>query len=552
MFIAHGEKLRKHARWIMAGVLILLIPGFIALFTQTGSSSRQTTHDLPTIGGKPVNPAEFQNALASTRALFALNTGRAPARSPQMEARLAQEAVVRILMLRKAKELGIQVADDEIRNQLEHNAAFRAENGQFDYNRYVALIGRIGLTPATYEQVLREEIIRAKLEQLITAGALATPEEVNLLYTPYHERIRVALVKFDVADSHETVTVSNEEAQAFYNEHKEDFRTPAQVNVRYAHFTIADSEPTIRLTDEEIADYYERNKLSYAGTNGVAPPLDSVKEQVRKDLLAYRADRAAADRATAFSVAVVPKTGEPRPDFAAVCKEYGVQPHETGYFSQFDQPVGPTASVAFVQQAFALSPDVPTSDPVPAPDGYYVLEYLDSKPSVIPTFEEVKDKVVEEIKRDRIYQATVRHGQNMAAELKRLVASGKTFADACAELKLKIETPAPMSFADEKTELPFAQRILEAALGMPVGAVSPFIPTATGGVVFSLQERQAPDPATAEKDRLQWTQRVWQQNQQGLFQLWINTLWREQGVNLGRQFSEPPAPEPEPTDAEPS
>jgi peptidyl-prolyl cis-trans isomerase D len=554
MFIVHGEKIRKHARWIMAGVLLLLIPGFIALFTQTGSSNRQATHDLPSIGGKPVNPAEFQNALSNAKVLFTISSGRAPTGTPEMQDRLTQEAVVRILMLRKARELGLQVSDSEVVQAIHSQPMLHNESGQFDpdrYRRFTIYLNNLGISETHYEQILREELLRAKLEQMITAGALATPQEVNLVYAPYHERITVSLARFDVADYHEPVSVSNEEAQAFYDAHQEDFRTPAQVKVRYARFTIADSEPTIRLTDEEIAEYYDRNKQNYAGTNSVAPPpLESVKEKVRQDLLTYRADRAAADRATAFSVALVPKSGAERPDFTAVCKEYGVEPHETDFFSQFDQPVGPTASVAFVQQAFALGPDVPTSDPVPEPDGYFVLEYVDSKPSVIPSFDEVKDKVVDEIKHERIYEATVRHGQEVTAQLKQLVASGKSFADACAELKLKIETPPPLSFADEKTELPFAQRLLEASLGMPVGAVSQFIPTLTGGVVFSLQDRQAPDPATAEKDRSRWTQRILQQNQQGLLQMWINTYAREQGVDFGRRRSQPVRPEE--TDAGPS
>ena len=67
MFIAHGEKLRKHARWIMAGVLLLLIPGFIALFTTTGRTDRQGG-DLPTIHGKPINATEMERMMGLVQA----------------------------------------------------------------------------------------------------------------------------------------------------------------------------------------------------------------------------------------------------------------------------------------------------------------------------------------------------------------------------------------------------------------------------------------------------------------------------------------------------
>ena len=161
---------------------------------------------------------------------------------------------------------------------------------------------------------MREEVLRSKLEQMITAGAIATPHEVNLVYTPFHERVTVVYALFDVNDYKEPVSVSNEEAQAFYEQNKESFRTPAQVKVRYAQFSAKDTEKAIKLTDDEIAEYYKRNEPKYAGTNSVAPTLEAVKADVRKDLLASRADRSAADRATGRRSHVPPAPARrPRP-----------------------------------------------------------------------------------------------------------------------------------------------------------------------------------------------------------------------------------------------
>jgi peptidyl-prolyl cis-trans isomerase D len=549
MFIAHGEKFRKNARWIMAGVLLLLIPGFVALFTTTGGAGKGGAGDLPSIGGKPVNAAEFQNALTTATQLYIINTGHAPTRSPEVEDRLRQEAVIRILMLNKAKELGIRVVDNEVVQAMRNQPLMLNDSGQFEperYRRFTIYLNNLGISEARYEQIMREELTRAKLEQMVTTAAVATPKEVDLIFTPFHERVVLELAQFDVADYKQPITVSNEEAQVYFEKNKESFRTPAQVKVRYAEFTIADAEKGIQLSDEEISDFYTRNKVKYAGTNAIAPTLESVKGEVQKDLLMSRADRAAADRATEFSVHLVPKAGAVPPDFASACAEFGVKPQETGFFSMYDRPVGTTASVAFVQQAFAMSPDAPTSDPVAGPDAYYVLEYVDSKPSDIPTFDEVKDKVIDEIKRARIFEATVRHGQEVVTQLKKLVADGKSFSNACAELNLKVETPAPVSLADEKTKLPSAQRIQQEALSLPVGAVSDFVPTMSGGLVFCIVDRLPPNPETAEKDKAKFAQQILQQNRQALFQSWINALAREQNVNMGRQRSRPsPTEQPE-------
>jgi hypothetical protein len=130
--------------------------------------------------------------------------------------------------------------------------------------------------------------------------------------------------------------------------------------------------------------------------------------------------------------------------------------------------------------------------------------------------------------------------------LKTLVAAGKSFDDACAQLKLKVEKAPPFSLADESVKLPSAQRIKQEALGMPVGAVSGFVPTIDGGLVFYVVDRLAPDPATAEQDKPRLARQILQQNQQALFQAWVNAYAREQGVSFGRQRSQPaPSEQPE-------
>src|ERR1041385_3552467 len=77
MFIAHGEWVRKHARWILGAILVLLIPGFVALFTTTGRSARGQS-DLPPVGGKPVNVPQFEKARSAVVAQYIMNAGRQP------------------------------------------------------------------------------------------------------------------------------------------------------------------------------------------------------------------------------------------------------------------------------------------------------------------------------------------------------------------------------------------------------------------------------------------------------------------------------------------
>ena len=147
--------------------------------------------------------------------------------------------------------------------------------------------------------------------------------------------------------------------------------------------------------------------------------------------------------------------GTARPDFAKIAAESGLTPKETEFFDLRSAVSGVDAGQQFNLAAFSLSPEVPFSDPVHGKDGYYVLEYVASKPSEIPTFEEVKDQVVDRMKRQRAFNATVKQGRELDTKVKAAVAAGKSFTDACASLGLKVKTSEPFAHDEETTNLPF-------------------------------------------------------------------------------------------------
>jgi len=546
MFITHGEKFRKHAKLIFLLFAIVMSLSLVGYFTQTGSSSRRTV-DLPTVQGKPVNAAEYQQARDAFLAQYIINTGTDAPRTPEFQDRVTQEAVLRMLLLRKARELGIHATDSEVVQHIRNQPVFLNEAKQFDpdrYRRLLIFLNNRGVSQTQFEDVMRDELVLAQLQGLVTAAAKTTPQEVNLSYAPLHEKLWVDLVEFRAVSNAAPVTVTDDEAKTFFEKNKETYRTPKQVKVRYAYFSIAEAKRSVTITESDVADYYERNKTQYAGTNNVPEPLDAVKDKVRQELLQLRADRVAQDRATELTIKLVQEPGAAKPDFVKLCSDAGVTPQETGFFSPADKPSGIQAGPQFNQSAFALTPEVPFSDPVPGEQGYYVLQYLESKPSEIPPFDQVTDKVIDELKQQKTYEATIKQGQDALVEVKKLTAAGKAFGDACAELKLKVESPAPFTLSDEKTDLPGGNRIPQATLGMATNAVSGFIPTEDGGLFFYVKDRKSADPEEFEKAKADFAQQVLQRDRQAMFSSWLAALIRSEQVNFGPLRSRERQPEP--------
>ncbi len=554
MFIAHGERLQRWGPWILGGVLLLLVPSFIVMFSPSASLKQQRS-ELPTINGKPVNLGDFQSAKNVVMTEIVFSSGRQPPRSLEFEDQLNIDAVQRLILLRKAREFGISAGDDEVLQQLRMLPAFLNEQKQFDpdrYQRYLNFLNNLGISEAQLAETIREQIELSRLRALVATAAKVTPAELKLAYTPLHEETTIDYVEFDGADHKESFTVTDDEASAFYDLNKEKFRKPAAVRVREVYFTISEARKSITLGDDEIGEYYQLNRGKYLDDQKKPRPLADVKDELKKDLLDLRAERLAGDRATGFSVKLVHEPGAARPDFAKIAADFGLTPHETDFFSLRSAVAGVNAGPQFNQAAFSLSPEVPFSDPVRGEDGYYVVEYLASKPSEVPPFDQVKEQVVGLLKQQRARDAAIKQGRELAAKVKEAVGAGKNFSDVCASVGLKAKTPEPFSIAQETTNIPFANRIKDLALGMPTNAVSDFILTANGGLFFHLKQRTSPNSEDFEKNKVQLAMQLLERNRQALFEDWANAVMRDEHVEYKRKAhprqQQSPAEEAEPVE----
>lgn len=534
MFIAHGEWLRKYSRWILGAVLLILVPGFVVLFSTTGGSHRRQG-ELPLIHGKPVNPAEYQQARESAYAQLVLNTGRAPRRTPDTETQVTQETVLRLLLLEKARQLGIRVTDEQLTGYLQRLPLFADSQGRFDPERYrqtLIVLRNQGISEAAFEQLLREQLIISQLHDLVASAAKVTPAEARLHAGPLQEKVALHYVAFRVADFTNTVTVTDDEAKKYFADNQESFREPEKLKVRYALVPFAQARASITIGDDELTEYYELNKYRFKDDKGDPKPLDAVKDDLRKELLDIRAERKAGDQATELSVKLVFEPGSPRPDLAKLAAPLGATIGETGYFLADDEVPGVNAGRAFVTAAFSLSPESPFSDPVRGEDGYYVLELLDRKPSAIPAWETARPKVMDQLRRIRAYDALVKHGTELAQQIQKAVAAGTNFVAACAAQRLEVQTTKPFRLGAEPSDLPAAARVAQMAIGMTTNAVSGFVPGADGGLIFHVAERAAPEPGEIEKQQPEFASQLLQRKREALWRDWLNALWSQSQVDL--------------------
>src|SRR5690606_2727065 len=139
---------------------------------------------------------------------------------------------------------GIRVSDEEIRDaarvspppELQGSPMFQTD-GQFDLAKYHQFLAQA--QDPTFllqlEAYYRDLIPRSKLFFQTSAGVTVSDGQLWRLYRDANETATVEYVAFDPASiiPASQVSISDDALRAYYNEHRDEFIRPAQVDLRY-------------------------------------------------------------------------------------------------------------------------------------------------------------------------------------------------------------------------------------------------------------------------------------------------------------------------------
>src|SRR5881409_2339918 len=158
----------------------------------------------------------------------------------QVQDRVVDQFIQKILLDRAYRRFGITVTDDEIiqaarsspppqiLQQVLEDPTFQT-NGQFDITRWQRYISSAGSEfAAQVEQLYRDYLPQRKLEEYLTADVYVSDAKLWRIWRDQHESVTVALLAVhpdDVPDS--LAPVSDAELEHYYAAHKDAFKRPA-------------------------------------------------------------------------------------------------------------------------------------------------------------------------------------------------------------------------------------------------------------------------------------------------------------------------------------
>lgn len=476
--------LRRFQKPLMIVITVLVIISFVWLYNNT-QLDKMGADRIGTIYGRDITLSQAQRIgrkfdLCQDLGLIDLLRSLAVRQQDARENFIWNSLVLR----HESAELGLEPTADEVVAAIQAMPPFQT-NGQDDPARY-GMITQVMLAPRGFtgedlEDLVRDDLRLKKIKTLLGSTVAPTDAEVRAAYAQVNQKTDASIVRFKLADFLAAAQVTDEDAKKLYEERKASLLTEETRKVKYVAFIL----PT---TDK---------------------PLEGKDRTEALGQLSKLADD--------FSVAMTEKDAK----FEEVASKLGVEVQESPYFARRAAPPELGASDDAATAAFKVTTTQPNSDVVTTDRGYYVLQLADITAPRPLTFEEAKNRLVDDLKRERANETLNLKAAEVRNKIDAELKAGKSFADAATAAGVKAEKFPTFSLRERQFTEPNSMEVTQAAPELKVGQISPFVPGADGGVIVHVDGRPPIDEASFAKDKADTLEGLENFERTSLFQQWL-------------------------------
>jgi peptidyl-prolyl cis-trans isomerase D len=404
------NSMRRHQfwlKWSLAAVVVTFVWFYIPVIGRSATGGSEDT--VATVEGQEITIREFQRQLTQRMQMFRGSSNISPQMLKQLgiDQQVLQEMLDERATIAEAQRRGLTVTDAEVREAIMHLPGLQ-ENGQFvGEDRYRALLRmqRPPMTPADFEEVLRRELMRDKLQQAVTGWITVSDTDVETEYRRRNEKVKLEVVAFSADAFKQGLTATDDELQKQFDANKDKYKIGEKRKIRYILVDSAALRAKIVPTPAEIEQHYQQNIEQH-----------STPEQVHAlhILLKTEGKDEATVRKQAEDVLKQAKAGA---DFGELAKKYSEDEGSKDKGGDLNFFGHGQMVPEFDTAAFALAPGQ-ISDLVKSQFGFHIIKVLEKKAATTQPLALVKDQISEQLKFERANTQAQQLSAKIAGEVK--------------------------------------------------------------------------------------------------------------------------------------
>ncbi len=213
--------------------------------------------------------------------------------------------------------------------------------------------------------------------------------------------------------------------------------------------------------------------------------------------------------------------------FPEVVQKSKLTLQETPLFTQTDPIPGLGAAKAFNLEAFTLKPrEVGLAE---VPQGYAVMQAMERQPAQVPSFEQARERVRQEVTRRAARNLAEQEADKLLSRLRQ----GEPLAKVAAQGALPLKDSGFFTRGQGFRQQPLAEPLTSAAFLLTEKQPYPAKPVFWQGKYYllALKNRRLPSPEEFQKEREALEFRVLEEKRQVLLEAWFKEEWQRAKVS---------------------
>lgn len=260
------QTIREHTQGWIAGIIISVIILTFALWgIHSYFEGGANNNIVAEVNGIDITKNQLAGSYERLRrqAQAQFGTSSATKEDGTLKSRALQGLIDVEVLKQASASQGFLVSNRQIDNYLESMPEFQVE-GRFSLERFQELLSSTLLSTSEFLELIKTSLLidQPKLGVIFTSFAL--PEEVSYTIGLVNQERDIQYINIpfqSIASS--SINIPAEKIQSYYEQHKNEFMTPEQVNVEYIQLSLKDLLATINPTPEILNNFYNENINSY-------------------------------------------------------------------------------------------------------------------------------------------------------------------------------------------------------------------------------------------------------------------------------------------------
>lgn len=451
---------------------------------------------VATVGGEQVTVSDVQKqARQMLEQQFPRGGAQASALLPYFTNQAYQQLVSEKVLLSEADQMGLKATDADVVTFL-HQGPLGQElfpNGKADEQAYEDFAAQHNMTVPQLQEAIRDDIRIRKLQGLITAGVSVSDAEIRQQFEKQNTKVKFDYAVLKKDDILKSLHPADAELKAFYDRNKQTYinSIPEKRQLQYVVVDSTKLMAEMQVSQQELQNYYDQHRDEFR-----VPEQINVRQILIKKPLPGtdgKVDQKAVESAHAKADDILKqlKSGGNFADLAKKNSEDTETAKSGGSLGWVRPDAFPVEAVSKAVTSLAKGA---TSDVIDAGYAYVILHVDDKQDAHAKSLDEVKAQIEPMIKQQKAAQAAQNEADQVTSE-----ARSSSLDKAAAAKALQVVTTNFVASKDALPGIGNNQEFMSAAFGQTANAPPEEVGLHNGYAIYRVMAVKPPSTPTFEE-----------------------------------------------------